>query len=212
MDFSTVLKPDVYRTVAVIILPGLTASFPWIYWFFWPEMSGAATWKEMWPAYLSLIAVVSLLAGLVIEDLATRIEVENIDRYVIKQKEISEADFYALWEDYLGSGCNDQLVAHRYLRSMLTRFKFELSIIVAIGSATVAVVCSFLKGNGFDLALSASIVITSCIVIHYLYEEAKKGGDVLYDVRSIIVKKQAHNSIAARNASNADCRDRHRRH
>jgi hypothetical protein len=190
MDFATTLKPDVYRTVTVIILPGLIGACPWLIWFCWPAMNQLSTWHDAGAQYTAVILVVSFSVGLIFEDIASQLEVRCIDPYVIKKKGVTKNEFDDFWKKYLASNFADTMIAHRYLRNILTRFKFELSMLIAILSASIATLLAWVAGIGFGGSKTICLSGLSVILMCYLWSEAKTGACVLYETRRIILKAQ----------------------
>jgi hypothetical protein len=194
MDITSPFKPDVYRVSAVILLPGLVASFPWIYWFLWPSLQKLETWKAIPIPLAVFIAVLAFGAGLLLEDIGSRIEADNIDKGAARTLEVSEEVFASQWESYLRSTSGHELVAHKYLGSLVTRFKFELSMMPAVGSASLATFLAAVQGVGFDWKTTAGLSIFSGALLVLLYDEVCKTAVLLHKIRRLICEQSVAKS------------------
>ena len=184
MDLTSPLKPDVFRVVMVILLPGLTATFPWLGWFFWPELLQSSHWNSAGLISAAFIIAIALVAGMVLEDIGAHIEVAIIDPHVCQSKNVSPEEFDRQWMGYLFSPATDRYVAHRYLKSMVTRFKFELSMIPACASVGIALPIAWVQGIGFDGLRTIGFLIADFSVIIFLLDQAKRGAWQLHELRN----------------------------
>lgn len=191
MDLASPLKPDVFRVVVVIVLPGLLATFPWLAWFFWPELLEIDYWREVGIAAGLFVLAIAMIAGMILEDIGAHIEVRVIDPYVCKDKGVHPDEFEKQWMGYLMTESNDRFVAHRYIRAMVTRFKFELSMIPACASVGVALVLSLFEDQGFDLRRTLSFLLAMGGLGYFFLDQARRGGWQLHELRHSICK-QAH--------------------
>lgn len=190
MDISSPLKPDVFRVVVVILLPGMLTALPWMAWFLWPDLLLVATWKNAGLVVGSVVMAVSLTAGMVLEDIGSQIEVHHVDHYVCRKKAITYADFDRQWMSYLFSSCSERFVAQRYLRAMVTRLKFELSMIPACLSAALATALAWAKGIGFGWQGSLGLVIVAIVIATYLLDQARRGAWQLHEIRLELCKRE----------------------
>lgn len=204
MDLTSPLKPDVFRVVMVILLPGLLTIFPWLAWFFWPELLQVEYWKDGGGLVAGLFVLgIALMAGMVVEDVGAHLEVHVIDPYVCKKKEVDHDTFEKQWMAYLMTSCTDRVVAHRYLRSMVTRFKFELSMLPACCSVGLALVLAWLTGVGFDTQRTAGFLLADGALIYFLFDQARLGGRQLHELRLSLCEGETKNAAAPLRAAEA---------
>lgn len=183
MDPVTALKPDVYRTVAIVLVPGFVASAPWVVGVMWPELQHASTWTAaLVPISVTMLAIV-LVTGIVLEDIGSRIET-----FMDKCLRGTLADFERTWWQYLRLPCEGEVVAQRYLRSTLTRFKFELSMVPAATVCAVGIFVAQLLGHGMGWTKTLGLMALLALLALFLYFEAKAGVALLSRVRTEIVK------------------------
>lgn len=183
MDLTSPLKPDVFRVVMVILLPGLLATFPWLAWFFWPALLQIEYWQSGGIVAGLFVLAIAMIAGMVLEDVGADIEVRVIDPYVCRDKGMKQEDFDRQWNDYLFSPSTERYVAHRYLKAMVTRFKFELSMLPACVSVALAIVIASFKGVGFPLSTALGFLIADVALYVFLFDQAKKGAWQLHELR-----------------------------
>jgi len=183
MDLTSPLKPDVFRVVMVILLPGLLATFPWLAWFFWPALLEVGYWQSGGIVAGLFVLAIALIAGMVLEDVGADVEVRIIDPYVCREKGVDPSLFDQQWNDYLFSPSAERYVAHRYLKAMVTRFKFELSMLPACISVGVALVIAFFQGVGFPLSTTLGFLIADVALYVFLFDQAKKGAWQLHELR-----------------------------
>jgi hypothetical protein len=183
MDPVTALKPDVYRTVAIVLVPGFVASAPWVVGVMWPDLQCASTWTAaLVPISVTMLAIV-LATGIVLEDIGSRIET-----FMDKRLRVTLADFEQTWWEYLRLPCDGEVVAQRYLRSTLTRFKFELSMVPAATICAVGIFVAQLLGHGIGWAKTLGLTVLLAALAPFLYLEAKASVALLSRVRKEIVK------------------------
>lgn len=190
MDISSPLKPDVFRVVTVIVLPGLLTVAPWLAWFWWPEMLLTATWKDAGIASAITLLAASVIAGMIIEDIGAHIEVSVVDRHVRRHFKVPESTFDEEWLTYLFSTAQDRFVAHRYIRAMVTRLKFELSMIPACLAAALALLMAAILEIGFPRSLSLPMLLCSLAIAAVMLDQAKKGGRQLYLIRQELCRRE----------------------
>ena len=186
MDFSSALRPDVYRIVVTNLVPGFVGVAPWVAGYFWPALQDAGFWQEsgvLIPVSITLAAIV-LTAGLVFEDIGSRVEIRWADSWLNKKC----PRLCRNWKTYLAQQRDESLIAQGYLRAILLRFKFELSMIPALVSFCIGVVASELNGNGFGATPTAVVLLFVLALLFMLLDEVRRGAVVLLRTRQIIVR------------------------
>jgi hypothetical protein len=186
MDFSSALKPDVYRVIVINLVPGFVGIAPWVAGVFWSDLQNAGTWKlqgVMIPISVTLAAMV-LAAGLIFEDIGSRIEVYWADRWLSRKCQRLARS----WRVYLAQRRDDSLIAQGYLRAILVRFKFELSMVPAIFSCMLGLIFAQANGNGLGeyQTVAVGCVLTTLLVM--LLDEVRKGAAVLARTRQIVIR------------------------
>lgn len=135
MDLTGPLKSEVFRPLATIVVPGAIAVGPWpiILGHYVPQV---LTFSEAHPAaFVAMLLICVIAVGLILEDLGAWIEVrwdDSIDRRQPGHKKN--------WDEYLTLKLQDELVGQRYLRTLVLRMKFELSMAPALVLLVVGLV------------------------------------------------------------------------
>jgi hypothetical protein len=134
VDLATPFKTEVLRPLVTLVVPGLIAVAPFVLVTaeYVPEVS--AFWQTHAHAFAVVIALVTLAAGFIIDDLGTGVEKWVIDRR-LKRKLRSDCDedvHGATWRAYLKLRLDDEIVGQRYLRTKFTQLKFELSMCLSL--------------------------------------------------------------------------------
>ena len=185
LDPTSVVKPDLYRVVTIVLVPGFVAAAPWLAGVFWPALMLPQTWVgTAWPISVTLFGIV-LVAGFVLENLGSRIEAVCLDRWAAQQ----DPELWSVWWRYLGLKTGDEIVGQRYIRAMLVRYKFELSMIPASLSGAAGFVVAECMGQGTGHWAKTGAIVAALIVLALLsLWEAVAGASVLARVRRVVVE------------------------
>lgn len=204
MDITSPLKPDVYRVTTVLLVPGVVATLPWLFWWLWPELGDAGTWGSAAIPILLLLTAISVAVGVLLEEFGCIVELEIVDRYVAYDKRIPIEEFNDNWKDYLLSRVDDSMVVRGYVRHLVTRMKFQLSM--APASLSFAAACLIV--GKFPAATCPSVVkfvlgFAAIFLAIWLVYRAAKIGWQLHEIRCWILSNQskASNSGAAASTS-----------
>jgi hypothetical protein len=182
MDFASTFRAEVFRPVAVLIVPGAIASFPYFMLAtkYYPDLAIYRDSHEV--PYYAISFLIVLAVGLLLEDLGSLIEADVWDKKLERDHELKDT-----WRKYLMLTLEKEPIGQRYLRAMVLRLKFELGCSVAF--------VSFLVGMGwlnlaFPLmswfayfALALGVVVTGA----YLLWESYRGAKVLATLRKALV-------------------------
>lgn len=184
MDITSALKPDVYRVTAIVLVPGFVAAAPWTATVFWTGLLSPGVWKAATvPASVTVFAIV-LASGFILEDLGSRLEGHWADRWLRSRA----PRLTSLWWKYLTLNANGEIVAQRYLRQTLLRYKFELSMVPAgvVGATGLLLGQSLGCGLGWTrtLGMAAGLLLTSAVC----FGELRAGAVLLARVRRILVR------------------------
>lgn len=187
-DPTSALKNDSFRQLIVLVIPGATAIGPYILVSSNYVKSVAKFWDDHPSAFVAIMVVVILTAGLVLEAIGSRIECfwDNCLGDDHKQN----------WDNYLGLNLKDDIIGQRYLRSVLLRMKFELSmgpalLIHWLGLFWINIIHSTWKWY-FGFALISMIVLSLAI---FLIFESYTSAGLLSSTRNIILKAINNKSL-----------------
>jgi hypothetical protein len=186
MDFASALRPDAYRVVLTNVIPGFVGTAPWVAGFFWPALMDVGFWSNSgiaFPVTITLAAI-ALAAGLVFEDIGSRVETYWADAWLKRRC----PRFSRGWREYLAQRRDESLIAQGYLRAILLRFKFELSMIPALVSSCIGVIIAELDGNGLGIGQTFILALVMFGLAAMLLDEVRKGAVVLTRTRRIILR------------------------
>jgi hypothetical protein len=193
MDVESALKDDVFRPLATTIVPGTLAIAPYILVsaVYVPEIT--QFWNDHPNAFIGIIAVVVIAAGLICEDIGSEIEV-RIDRRLKKR----DSESQTRWEKYLTLELDEHLVGRKYLKNVLLRFKFELAMIPALISLMIGL--DWLNALHLYIPWQNLILIDAFILVGVgvLCYEAYQGAKVLDGVRKQILASYTRKSAASK--------------
>jgi hypothetical protein len=127
MDITSVLKNEIFRPLTTVVVPGAVALGPFVLLLedYVPSVKQFAEGNHSGFGLVLLIAI--LAAGLVLEDLGSWIEV--CWDGCLKRKHPSREK---VWGEYLQLKTGSEIIGQRYLRTLLLRLKFELSMAPAV--------------------------------------------------------------------------------
>lgn len=122
MNFFSAFTSEVFRPLVSLLLPGSLALSTWVIALTWkyPHLRELMSQNHTETAVLLTLAVT--FAGMVIEDLGTRVEVMFDDWSDDKSGEQHTQNWYA----YLRTSFQSDPIGRRYARSLVLRLKFEL--------------------------------------------------------------------------------------
>jgi len=137
-----------------------------------------------------LVFFAALVIGLILEDLGSR--VENVLDYAVKhsgeneKKKKEGKDFASLWNKYLQLAFTAEPVGQRYLRTILTRMKFELGMGLAF-FVSIPATGTVLLAKAPDYWACSLTFVQLCLCIYLLWE-AYRSHKVLAEVRERLVE------------------------
>jgi hypothetical protein len=128
MDLDKAVGNEVFKPLVSIVIPGAVAIAPYVL-LAEHYISGTSVfWKAHDAAFVSIVVALAIAIGLMLEDLGGLIEFEIIDRLLDKKTKKHKAN----WKKYLQLKTKDEYVGQRYIRTVVTRLKFELSMAPAL--------------------------------------------------------------------------------
>jgi hypothetical protein len=127
MDLISGFKSELFRPLCTIVVPGSIAIGPWI---LAALLSSPASYDfldahDVTAAFIFTVLITA--AGLLLENVGARIEL-SWDRRI----QCVDGSHNAKWHDYLQLATRDEIVGQRYLRTIVTRMKFELALAPAL--------------------------------------------------------------------------------
>ena len=172
MDLISGLKSEFFRPLVTLIVPGAISVAPLVLLAQARIAAIGPFWKDHPAAFTAILLTTIVAAGLVLENLGSRIE-ESIWDPMLKRRNKS---FDEEWHEYLQLNTRDEIVAQRYLRSMLTRMKFELAaapafMLHAIGLRAANRKLEFLTGSEL-WSITAVLVLLSGFLLWESYDGA----------------------------------------
>lgn len=182
MDFASTFKAEVFRPVAVLVVPGAIASFPFFMLAtkYFPDL---ATYRDAFVVpYYSISFLLVLAVGLLLEDIGSLIESEVWDSWLEERYDLD-----AVWEKYMAATFAIEPVGQRYIRTVVLRLKFELGCSIAfvpflLGLAWLTAAFCLISWRSYVFAAIASVCVAT-----YLLWESYRGAKVLARTRRIIL-------------------------
>ncbi len=187
MDFISAFKSELFRPLATLVVPGGVAIGPYVLvaTYYFPGV--VSFWKDHPSAFVAILVICIIAVGLIVEDLGAYIERDFWDSKLARENE----DHSDHWEQYLKLRLNDEIVGQRYLRTILTRMKFELAMVPAFFFFW----CGLLWLNRlYDLwRLSRFALLSGVLLILtiYLLLESYRSASVMSATRTLIVQAVA---------------------
>ena len=201
MDVESALKDQFFRPLIRTIVPGAIATAPWVEWVA-TSVSRVDGFRQAQPlGFILLAGIVAIAAGLVLEDLGSRIETALDDwgsGRVRDGEQPGSVEHRDCWDAYLALGESTRTHADDYLDSILLRFKFELSMVPALISCAIGLETLFVA---VPEPVPVSIVVASVVipagVALYLWFETRASWSLLHRIRSEIVRAARSNAPTA---------------
>lgn len=202
MNISSTLKNEIFRPLVALVVPGFITLTPYLFVTiaYYPDLKIFLE-KSPYPS-TGILFIIALAIGLILEDIGSRIECywdSLINRPIehstscpdnssktcpIKSLKNIEDN----WDNYLKLELKDEIIGQRYLKTILTRVKFELSMGPAL----------FISAIGFLWLNSKTEIMTpySCFAIFsliillgiYIIYESYEGANVLKRTRQTIIE------------------------
>lgn len=202
MDMTSVVKPDVYRVLVVILVPGFVATAPWLSGVFWPALRDARTWIDMVIPIGMTGFCLCLVVGLILENIGSALEVNWADEWIRKEYPRLAGN----WNSYLQQKTDGELIAQRYIRVFVTRYKFELSMVPAL----LVSMAGFAVAHYFDQGLTTSktffLVGLMAVVTWWLLQVTLSSALVLAKTRGLVIRALKAQQAAPKAGDGERCR------
>jgi hypothetical protein len=187
MDFASTMKSEVFRPIAILIVPGALASFPYFMLAtkYFPDLAQYRDGHEV-PYYaVSLLLVIAV--GLLLEDMGSVIEAEFWDKLLEKEYKLEET-----WDKYLALSFDKEPIGHRYLRTMVLRLKFELGFSIAVLPFLIGLAWLNAAFPVLSWPAYGHLALGFVVVAIYLLWESFRGARVLAETRRTLVAQFGH--------------------
>jgi len=189
------IKLDIDRILLQLLIPGIFAGLPFFLIFLNTYPDAMIIFKKSEGMCTTVLFIISITIGLFLEDLGAIIEYRFDKRNIIKYKRDENRDTENEWHQYLQLNISSEkcdIVAQRYVRSILIRMKFELSFCVSLIIMSIGLLILNLQISFID---SWFIFIILCILLPlvlstYLLWEIRNSTRLLIKVRKLILEKK----------------------
>ncbi len=183
MDLIAALKSELFRPLVTLVIPGSIASGPYVLvlGYYFPRV--VSFWNDHPSAFVTMVTIAILAAGLIIEDLGAFIENDFWDGKLATEN----ADHATNWDEYLKLKTQDEIIGQRYLRTVLVRMKFELAMVPAL----------FFFWSGllwlnrlYDVWRASRFVLMSGVILvlaMYMLLESYRSAAIMSNLRKLII-------------------------
>lgn len=202
MDFISAFKSELFRPLATLVVPGGVAMGPYVLvaGYYFPGVT--SFWREHPSAFVAILVICIVAVGLIVEDLGAYIERDFWDSKLAREN----ADHSDHWEQYLKLRLNDEIIGQRYLRTILTRMKFELAMVPAFfffwcGLLWLNRLYGLWRPSRFALLSGVLLIVTI-----YLLLESYRSASVMSATRTLLVQAVRHSypDLARKNQNGPD--------
>lgn len=182
MEFANVLKNEIFRPVATLLVPGTITFFPYALLIAKLNPGVVDVWEKHNGVVVALFLILALALGMFIENIGSLLET-LVD-------EVRGEEHISRWNEYLGLRIQDEVIGQRYLRTLVLRLKFELSILVALPVAYIGFL--FLNQVGDYWSCFSMVVSAICVFFGmvYLVYEIHRSSKTLDSARKVIIDSQ----------------------
>jgi hypothetical protein len=193
VDFTSVLKNELFRPVTTLIIPGAIALGPWILVIrsYYPVVH--TFWTNHPDAFVAIISICVISAGLVLDNVGAAIEYYAWDA-ILKHRQSGHWD---RWEAYLKLKISDEYVGQRYLRNTLVRMKFELAMIPALTSFGIGLAWSDCRYHLWSTPSFTWIAILIGMAAGFFAWESFQSAKILANTRRLLLEAEGKLSVSA---------------
>jgi hypothetical protein len=179
MDLISGFKSELFRPLAILVVPGSIALAP----FFLlvaannPEIGRVSNENPF--GMVGILLILATASGLILENVGSRIE-RGIDQCMVERYLPAHDD---LWCRYLELKTDSELVAQRYLRTVVTRTKFVLSFLPALLIFLLGFLVLDIELQVWTRTSVSAAVIFVVLLVCFLFVEAIRLIEVLAEAR-----------------------------
>jgi len=182
MDLISAFKSELFRPLVTLVVPGAFAAGPYIIvtGYYIPQVR---SFQNDHPSAFVVITVIFILAsGLILENLGTFIE-QQWDRLITH----TDTDHLERWDAYLRLELKDEIIGQRFLSTIVTRMKFELSMAPALLSFWGGLLWIDCLYAVWSLCAFIGLSVFISILVVYLILESYKSAKTLTRIRRNII-------------------------
>jgi hypothetical protein len=181
-EFFSAFGSEIFRPLVTIVIPGAMAISVWFVVVLQKFTQVCALAEANHTETTLLLVLASIAAGLLVEDIGSRIESRYLDKRLGKQPAFSTHS--EEWNQYLRVVFRTEPVGQRYLRAILLRFKFELGTSIALLSSGLGLLLTSLA----PWKALAWFVVFIAAAAYLLLVEATSSHRLLSKIRHEILK------------------------
>ena len=181
MDLTSTVRSDSLPAVGSVLVPGAVASLPYAALLWGPPHNLKAFVDANQGASTVVGGLFIVSVGLLIESIGSYAEY-----YLLDSRHKDRGAMHERWRNYLQIAWQKEPIGQRYLRRILTTFKFELNLLVATPvtiPGTIALAYYGVIGNTVTLLLGLFIAG----LVLYLYRASVSSSVLLDNVRGLLV-------------------------
>lgn len=190
MDKLTTLNLTFDRVLIQLIIPGLLACFPFLLLFFELQPDILAFFQSNSTLMATFVILLSLISGIILENFGSRIEVHYYDEKQLKMDD----EYLDVWDKFLQLAYDKEPIGHRYIRNILFRMKFELSVGVSLVFMTIGLgIYNYTHVIFSNLLLNILVVYVLPIMgtLYLIFIEGWQSSKILHATRKLLVEKYA---------------------
>lgn len=143
-----------------------------------------------------------LVVGLILENIGSALEVNWADEWIKKEHPRLAGN----WNTYLQQKTDGELIAQRYIRVFVTRYKFELSMVPAL----IVSMAGFAVAHYFDQGLTTSktffLVGLMAAVTWWLLQVTLSSAFVLARTRGLVIRALKTQKVVSETGVGERCR------
>lgn len=184
MDITSGLRSEAFKTITNTIVPGSLATGPYLL-IAGHYFSQVALFFNDHPyAFVGIVVVLVLSVGVILEDIGTFVEAEVWDRVILKK----DTSHLENWRSYLQLRLGSDLIAQRYVRKIVAKLKFELSMIPALLVFLFGMIWFDRLEQVFTFAGLTIFIIVTLVLTFYMIWESHDSAVVLSRTRKLILE------------------------
>lgn len=182
-ELFAAFNTDFFRALTTLVIPGSVALSTWVIALVlkFEKLRNLITANHVESAFILFVAVI--LVGMIIEDLGARIE-SNLDD---RADEKTNGKHFRDWYAYLRTAFVCEPIGRRYIRTLVTRLKFELDTAVGTLIAAVGMVVLWCWGYSSAGVMIAMLVVSVILICYLVLLEARATHRLLARARSEMV-------------------------
>jgi hypothetical protein len=198
-DYTNPMKSGSFYHVIVLLIPGSISLVTPILILHRFHHNAFIFNKDSETTLIFIFLVLALSLGMIFEEIGANLE-DNIDEYFEKRDKdknsrhiaegnpgLTKATHLEIWEKYLETHFEKEPIGQEFIRSILVRLKFSLSMLVSLFICLLSTPFLWIHniGNFISLFVGVSAILAAMVVFVH---SAFKNANTLSEVRRRIVK------------------------